>query len=55
MRGVERTRSAEKGKECGGEGEHGGKADQAGKGFQQSVKMLRGEENRRQMMMKLRR
>ena len=33
-----------KGKGNGGKGEHGGKDVKGGKGFQQSVKMLKGEE-----------
>ena len=33
-----------KGKGNGGKGEHGGKGDKGGKGFQQSVKMMKGEE-----------
>ena len=33
-----------KGKGNGGKGEHGGKGDNGGKGFQQSAKMLKGEE-----------
>ena len=34
-----------KGKANGGTGEHGGKDEKGGKGFQQSVKMLKGEED----------
>ena len=36
-----------KGKGNGGKGEHGGKGDKGGKGFQQSVKMLKGEEEQK--------
>ena len=34
-----------KGKGSGGKGEHGGKGDEGGKGFQQSAKMMKGEDD----------
>ena len=41
---LDETRSKGKGKGNGGKREHGGNGDKGGKGFQQSVKMMKGEE-----------
>ena len=39
------TSAKGKGKRNGGKGEHGGKGDKGGKSFQQSAKMMKGEED----------
>ena len=44
---LDETRGKGKGKGNGGKGEHGGKGNKAGKGFQQSAKMMKGEEEQR--------
>ena len=41
---LDETRGKGKGKGNGGKGEHGGKGDKGGKAIQQSVKMMKGEE-----------